>query len=185
MNFIKKLLKKFFKKQKEDKDTWDYDAEKLYQENWPSLSIARTEEISFLSLTIESEKQFEIEVFEAIYEKEYIIFTKYEDFKDYLIRNNIVNSSLRNYDYIKNRRLQNILSFLEAHIRSYFYTYNEGFKYGILNDTMDLLEWRRKSYETDCVEWFKNINYDCEKYGIKYLFSYSDIEQYCKEYLAY
>ena len=152
MNFIKKLLKKFFKKQKEDKDTWDYGNEKPYQENWSSLSIARTEEISFLSLTIESEKQFEIEVFEAIYEKEYIIFTKYEDFKDYLIRNNIVNSSLRNYDYIKNRRLQNLLGYLEAHIRSYFYTYEYVLKFGIMNNTLDLLEWRRKGYENDCVE---------------------------------
>ncbi|CAG8580960.1 20249_t:CDS:1, partial [Dentiscutata erythropus] len=130
-------------------------------------------------------KQFEVEVFEAIYEKEYIVFTRYEDFKKYLTRNNIVNSSLRNFDYIKNRRLQNILNFLEAHIRSYFYTYNEGLKYGIINDTIDLIEWRRKGYENDCKKWFAEINYDCEQYGIKYLFSYSDIEQYCEEYLAY
>ncbi|CAG8823761.1 28173_t:CDS:1, partial [Dentiscutata erythropus] len=56
--------------------------------------------------------------------------------------------------------LQNLLGYLEAHIRSYFYTFENGLKFGIMNDTVDLLEWRRKGYENDCVEWFKNINYD-------------------------
>ncbi|CAG8618968.1 15933_t:CDS:2, partial [Dentiscutata heterogama] len=125
--------------------------EKPYQENWLSLLIAKTEEISFLSLTINSEKQFEVEVFEAIYKKE----------------------------------LQNLLGYLEAYIHSYFYTYKDELKFEIINNTMDLIEWKRKGYENNCVEWFKNINYDCEKYSIKYLFLYSDIEQYNKEYLAY
>ncbi|CAG8730890.1 10265_t:CDS:1, partial [Dentiscutata heterogama] len=90
-----KLLKKFFKKQqKEVGDTWDCGDEKPFHENRSSLSTNKEEKFLISSLLIKSKNQFQIEVFKAIYEKEYIVFTRYEDFEDCLTRNNIVSSSL-------------------------------------------------------------------------------------------
>ena len=92
-------------------------------------------------------------------------------FKEYLIKERIISSSLKNYDNIKNKRLQNILSFLEAHVRSYFYIFNEGNKYALMNNTQDLNMWRAKSYEKDFEIWFEETNNECKKFEVKYLSS--------------
>lgn len=135
--------------------------------------------------TIKEDKQFDIEVYKELYSKDYIVFIQYEDFKKYLIENQIISRSLKNYENIKNKRIQNILSFLEAHINSYFHIFNKGYKYAIMNKTVDLHIWRAKSYENDFKEWFNIVNDECEDLCIKYIFSYNDIEDYNKKNLEY
>ena len=128
MSFLKNIVKKIFNKKSTtfySDDTWDQSSYSTdnKKNSWCSL------------LTIEEEnRSFEIEVFERVYSQEYIVFTEYKKFKEYLIKEQIISSSLKNYN-IENKRLQNILGFLEAHIRSYFYIFNEGYKYASMNNT--------------------------------------------------
>ena len=181
MSFLKNIIKKIFNKQSttfNSDDTWNNCS------TW-SIDNKKKDYLSISLVSVEQEKQFEIEVFEIIYSQEYIVFTEYKKFKEYLIKEQIINSSLKYYDNIKNRRLQNILGFLEAHIRSYFYIFNEGYKYASMNNTQDLIMWRAKSYENDFNFWFEEANRECKKLEIKYLFTYNDLKKYNKEYLTY
>ncbi|CAG8534784.1 9950_t:CDS:2 [Scutellospora calospora] len=99
MKILKKLFKKFNKKSKKenlfitrDYSTWSNDNK---EKSFNSIS----------SLSLEHEKQFtEIKFCECIY------FTNYKNFKDYLIDEGIINSSLKIYENTKNKRLNNGIS---------------------------------------------------------------------------
>ena len=70
-------------------------------------------------------------------------------------------------------------------MRSYFYIFNEGNKYALMNNTQDLNMWRTKSYEKDFEFWFEETNNECKKFEVKYLFTYNDLKKYNEEYLTY
>ncbi|CAG8683661.1 1277_t:CDS:1 [Scutellospora calospora] len=179
MKIFKKIINKLFNKKSNtfnSDDSWDQSpySTSNKKNSWYSL------------LLVEEENQsFEIEIFKIVYSQKYIVFTEYKKFKEYLIKEQIISNSLKNYENIKNKRLQNILSFLEAHIRSYFYIFNKGYKYALMNNTQDLNTWRVNGYQKDFEFWFNIINNECKKFEIKYLFSYDDLEKYNNEYLAF
>ncbi|CAG8458299.1 6318_t:CDS:1, partial [Scutellospora calospora] len=135
---------------------------------------------SISSLSIEHEKQFtEIKFCECIY------FTNYKSFKDYLINKGIINSSLKIYENTKNKRLNSLLSWIEFHIRSILYGFNEGYKYHYINNTLDLLDGiteRNTKLIDYCLE---EVNEYCKEYNIKYIWTWSDLEDYNEKYLAY
>src|SRR5207237_1352578 len=123
MSYLKNIIKKIFNKKSttfNSDDTWNNCS------TW-SIDNKKKDYLSISLVSVKQEKQFEIEIFETVYSREYIVFTEYKKFKEYLIKEQIISSSLKNYN-IKNRRLQNILGFLEAHVRSYFYIFNEEIK---------------------------------------------------------
>ncbi|RIB20246.1 hypothetical protein C2G38_2179763 [Gigaspora rosea] len=122
-------------------------------------------------------------VFDKFETSEYKIFISYDKFKEYLFDENLIN--VRATYYSKEKRLKNILEFLEAHIRSYFNLFNNGYSYYIQYNTLDLMEHKRKSYENDFEIWFQNVNLYCKKIKVKYIWSYMDLEKYCNAYLFY
>jgi hypothetical protein len=116
---------------------------------------------------------------------ECIYFIRYEDFKEFLVDKKIITPLLKINSFTENKRLISIMSFVEAHIGSYFNTFNKGYNYFLANNTLDLMEWRRKGYENDIEEWFIEINDICKQFNIKYIWNYTDLEKYFIEFLAY
>ncbi|KAF0466649.1 hypothetical protein F8M41_026152 [Gigaspora margarita] len=163
----------------------DWSAYNNDNKSWSSYSTNTKEEFKPSLVLIEEENQLEIEVFQQLFKIDYKVFISYEEFKEHLVENKIINYSLKNYTNIKNCRLQGILAFLEAHICSYFYIFEEGFKYSKMNNTDDLNLWRAEGYEQDFNKWFSKVNEKCVKYNIKFIWSYSDLKKYNKEYLRY
>ncbi|KAF0497101.1 hypothetical protein F8M41_020793 [Gigaspora margarita] len=166
--FINKIIKKFTKKQK---NNWNQDNNwsTWNQDSWSTCSINSKEEFESPLVSIEEENQLEIEIFQQLYEIDYKVFISYEEFKEHLVENKIINYSLKNYTNVKNCQLQGILSFLEAHICSYFYIFEEGYKYSKMNNTNDLNLWRAEGYQQDFEYWFSIVNEECKKYNIKLL----------------
>ncbi|CAG8853928.1 24162_t:CDS:2, partial [Gigaspora margarita] len=115
--------------------------------------------------------------------EEFKIFANYESFKEYLVKNEIIEENLRVSFSSKNKRLITILKFLEAHVRSYFYILETGYKYSNLNNIYDLDFWRLKNYEEDFVVWFQEMNKICKEFFIKYIWTFTDLEYYAKEHL--
>jgi hypothetical protein len=70
-------------------------------------------------------------------------------------------------------------------MRSYTYSFYGGMKY--YHDDPELVEWRRKQYEEDFDEWFKNLNNRLIKDNIfiSYILNLDDIIKYSKKYLLY
>ncbi|CAG8737160.1 11933_t:CDS:1, partial [Dentiscutata heterogama] len=85
----------------------------------------------------------------------------------YLIKENIINDNLKVNYYMneEKRRLSTILSFLEAHCRSYFHIQEIGYKYSKMNNIGDLDEWKKRRYVEDLI-WFQEVNEICEEYGV-------------------
>ena len=110
----------------------------------------------------------------------FLIFDNFEEFTNYLYKKKIINN---NWYYNDNKRLKNILDFLNAHIKSYFNMYNDGEKYFIVNNTSDLREHRAKSYKNDFEIWFEQVNLYCDKFKVKYIWSFADLKVYCNKYL--
>ncbi|RIB17028.1 hypothetical protein C2G38_2038079 [Gigaspora rosea] len=92
-------------------------------------------------------------VFNKFETSEYKIFVSYDKFKEYLFDKNLINVGATYHS--KEKRLKNILEFLEAHIRSYFNLFNDGYSYYIQYNTLDLMEHKRKSYKNDFEIWFQ------------------------------
>ncbi|CAG8460276.1 3322_t:CDS:1, partial [Scutellospora calospora] len=123
--------------------------------------------------------------FKEIKTNEYIFFTNYKTFKDYLIEERVINASLKIYNETKNKRLNSLLSWIEFHIRSTFYGWNEGYKYHYINNTLDLVEDINKRNIILIEHYLKEVNKYCEEFNIKYLWTWNDLEKYNEEYLAY
>ncbi|CAG8539069.1 10483_t:CDS:1, partial [Scutellospora calospora] len=86
--------------------------------NYSTWSINNKEEFFETPLLIIDHEE---QLFEEIKICEYILFTSYEKFKNYLIKEKIINLSLKIYENTKNKRLNSLLSWIEFHIRSTFY----------------------------------------------------------------
>jgi hypothetical protein len=178
MSFLKKLLKLFNKKQKEE----DYSCN-----DWSTSSINNKEEFFETPLLfIEEEKQsLEVQIFKEVYTKEYKVFISYEEFKDYLINERIINSSLKIYNETKNKRLNGLLSWIEFHVRSTFHGLNKGYQYHYINNTLDLLEGVTER-NTNLISFCLNeVNDYCRQFNIKYIWTWSDLEKYNKKFLEY
>ncbi|KAF0382635.1 hypothetical protein F8M41_011865 [Gigaspora margarita] len=174
--FFKKLFKKDEIKKVVEKNFWSWDnIEKIE----PSCSTVNKKEFETTPLlTIEKESPIqEIEI------SKYKIFISYERFKEYLLDKKIINVGAIYWS--KDKRLKNILEFLEAHTRSYFNLFGDSYNYFIQYNTLDLMEHRRRSYENDFKIWFENVNLYCKQFKVQYLWSYTDLENYCNKYLSY
>ncbi|RIB04248.1 hypothetical protein C2G38_2222893 [Gigaspora rosea] len=173
---FKKFFKKLFKKDEEKEVVNQYWDDIDYIESSYSTSNKEDSDVSTL-LLVEEENPIVFDKFET---SEYKIFISYDK---YLFDENLINVGATYRS--KKKRLKNILEFLEAHIRSYFNLFNNGYSYYIQYNTLDLMEHRRKSYENDFEIWFQNVNLYCEKIKVKYIWSYMDLEKYCYAYLSY
>jgi hypothetical protein len=170
---FKKLIKKFFKFNKKQNKEWNNNWDDFYQENnWSSYSITNKKDFfeSFLSV-VEEENQY----FKEIELREFKIFIDYQQFREYLINEKIINFFLRDYNNIKSHRIQHILGAIEAHMKSYFYLFKD--PYFNINNTSDLKDERAIGYEWNFDSWFYKINLECEKYNIKYLWSYENLKR--------
>ncbi|CAG8821904.1 44444_t:CDS:2, partial [Gigaspora margarita] len=77
---------------------------------------------------------------------DWILFTNYELFKNYLVQKNIIPYNLKIYGTTKHKRLTSILSNIEFHICAHFYNWKGGYKFSVENNTLDILELRTKEY---------------------------------------
>ena len=89
------------------------------------------------------------------------------------------------YHDTKNKRLNNILSWLEFHVRSTFYNWNAGYYYHYINNTLDLLNDVNEKNVFLIDKYFQKINEYVEKYNVKYLWTWCDLKNYNEKYLAY
>ncbi|CAG8747733.1 3178_t:CDS:1, partial [Gigaspora margarita] len=136
------------------------------------------------SISTEDDEQSSSKLFDRIKTNEYLVFVSFEAFLDHLYNEKIIESGRINH-YSKNKRLKSILGFLDAHIGSYFNIYNNGERYFRENDTFDLREHRSLSYENDFTVWFWIVNIICEQFNIKYLWTFTDLENYFVNNLAF
>ncbi|CAG8729758.1 6599_t:CDS:1 [Racocetra fulgida] len=194
MTFIKNIIKKIktisFKKEKtfEDerllpiRDDWKDCFQDIEWRNYLSSSIVDKEDFFQASEpTVEREKQF----ITKIKIDDYIIFTRYEDFRNYLVDQNLINPSLKIYYETSHKRLNNILSWIEFHVRSTFYGWNEGYNFHYVNNTLDLLNDVNKRNIEIIDKYLFEVNEYVKKFNVKYLWSWTDLEEYNKKFLAY
>ena len=107
--------------------------------------------------------------------RNFVLFIRYEEF--------IETIKEKHYEfYDKNKQL---IGFLEAHIRSYTYTFYDGKKY--YYDDSILIERRRKNYENDFIWGFKELNNRLieKNIFINYDMNIKDLMNYAKKYLLY
>ncbi|CAG8855601.1 10267_t:CDS:1, partial [Gigaspora margarita] len=145
---FKKFFKKLFKRAEEKEVVNQYWDDIDYIESSYSTSNKEDSDVSTLLLT-EEENPIVFDKFET---SEYKIFISYDKFKEYLLDENIINVGATYRS--KEKRLKGILDFCEAHIRSYFNLFNDGYGYSVQYNILDLNYYRRKSYENDFKVWF-------------------------------
>ena len=159
------------KNENEDDSNWLAPEKKTNQSTW---SIIKEEPLIESSPPIiEQENQLDYDKFYKI--GNFKIFLNYEDF---------IRELEENYYafYLKNNQL---ISFLEAHMRSYTHTFYNGLKY--YYDDSELIEWRRKHYEID-FKWGFELLYKRlikENIFINYNVNIEDLKSYAKENLLY
>ncbi|KAF0513137.1 hypothetical protein F8M41_017843 [Gigaspora margarita] len=178
--FFKKSLKKNEEKKDIEKNFWNQ-TEK--ENDYLPYSVDINKD-SFKSLLIqtEDEKQSGFDCLEI--SSEYLVFINFESFQNYLYNNKIIESG-RIYYNSKNKRLKSILRFLDAHIGSYYNMYYDDEKYFKENNIFDLREHRSKSYRNDFKIWFNEMNLYCEQFKIKYIWTFTDLEYYFKNNIAF
>ncbi|CAG8729597.1 2742_t:CDS:2 [Gigaspora margarita] len=113
-------------------------------------------------------------------------FISFESFLNHLYDNyQIIPTSSQINHTSKYKRLEELLGFINAHVKSYFNMFHTGETYYIEKDCIDLRDHRARYYENDFNIWFKEINNICEEFGIKYIWSRIDLEDYFKKHLEY
>ncbi|CAG8801409.1 40968_t:CDS:1 [Gigaspora margarita] len=180
---FKKFFKKLFKKNEEEEvieeNFWGWNK----NENDYSSYSASIDKDSFKSLLIQTEDEKQ-SGFDCLETSEYLVFINFESFQNYLYNNKIIESGQMYYNS-KNKRLKSILGFLDAHIGSYYNMYYDGEKFFKENNTFDLREHRSKGYENDFRIWFNEMNLYCEQFKVKYIWTFTDLEYYFKNNIAF
>ncbi|CAG8543106.1 14726_t:CDS:1 [Gigaspora margarita] len=181
---LSKKIKQFLKKLLKQKNKWEWDSyhfDNNKEDYLPCSTDINEDFFDTLLISTENEKQSNYSCLET---SEYLVFISFELFQKYLYKNKIIEYGRIHYNS-KNKRLKSILGFLEAHIGSYFNMYCDGEKYFKENNAFDLQEHRAKSYENDFNVWFHEVNLYCEKFKIKYIWSYLDLKDYFKKNIAF
>ncbi|RIB05160.1 hypothetical protein C2G38_2220471 [Gigaspora rosea] len=117
--FFKKLFKKDEEKEVVEEDFWGWDIQL-------SCSTSYKEDSKITTLKLDEEEN---QIVQEIRTSEYKIFISYKKFKEYLLDENFIDVGATYHS--KEKRLKNILEFLEAHTRSYFNLFNDGHNYYI------------------------------------------------------
>ncbi|CAG8832029.1 28261_t:CDS:1, partial [Gigaspora margarita] len=177
---FKKFFKKLFKKDKEkeviEKNFWGWDNTEDIESSY-STNLKADSKILTLRLAEEENPNNVIKI------NDWILFTNYELFRNYLVQKNIIPYNLKIYRTTKYKRLTSILSNIEFHVRVHFYNWKGGYKFSVENNTLDILELRTKEYYELLKYCFEAVNECCNEFNIIYLWSYTDLENYIEEYL--
>ena len=104
--YVKKIFNKLFKKNTFELNlSWD-----VSTKDWTtSLTLDKEESFESSLPNINEEAQSEFLLNNILYYN-YKLFTRYEEFKEYLIEQKIINPSLKIYSDTKHKRLSNLLS---------------------------------------------------------------------------
>ncbi|CAG8741505.1 42278_t:CDS:2, partial [Gigaspora margarita] len=149
--FFKKLFKRNEKKEVIEENFWGWDNTEDIESSY-STNLKANSKILTLRLAKEENPNNIIKI------NDWILFTNYESFKNYLVQKNIIPYNLKIHGTTKHKRLTSILSNIEFHVRAHFYNWKGEYKFSVKNNTLDILELRTKEYYELLKYCFEAVN---------------------------